>query len=77
MVDFVIKNDFFEFNGEVKRQNSETAIGTKLVLPYACVFVDAVETGFLTSQYLQPFIWLHYIDDILFTLMEKKNLFIF
>ena len=35
MADFVLKNNFFEFNGEVKRQKSGTAIGTKLAPPYA------------------------------------------
>ena len=28
MADFVLKNNFFEFNGEVKRQKSGTTIGT-------------------------------------------------
>ena len=35
MADFVLKNNFFEFNGEIKRQKSGTAIGTKLAPPYA------------------------------------------
>ena len=55
------KNDSFEFNGEVKRQKSGTAIGTSLR-----IFMDEVEAEFLKSQELQPFLWLHYIDDIFF-----------
>ena len=66
MADFILKNNFFEFNGEVKRQKSGTAIGTKFAPPYACIFMDAIETDFFTSQYLQPFIWFRYIDDIFF-----------
>ena len=66
MADFVLKNNFFEFNGEVKRQKSGTAIGTKFAPPYACIFMDAVETEFILSQYLQPFISLCYTDDIFF-----------
>ena len=75
MADFVLKNNFFEFNGEVKRQKSETAIGTKFSPPYACIFMDEVELEFLKSQELQPFLWLRYIDDIFFLygLMEKKS----
>ena len=42
MADFVLKNKFFEFNGEVKRQKFES--------PYACIFMDEVETEFLKSQ---------------------------
>ena len=56
MADFVLKNNFFEFNGEVKRQKSGTAIGTKFAPPYACIFMDEVETEFLKSQELQPFL---------------------
>ena len=66
MADFAFKNNFFEFKREVKRQKSGTAIGAKFAPPYACIFMDAVETEFLTSQYLQPFLWLRYIDDIFF-----------
>ena len=70
MADFVLKNNFFEFNGEVKRQKLGTTTGFKLAPPYVCIFMDAVETEFLTSQYLQLFSWLRYIDE-----MEKKNSF--
>ena len=51
---------------EGRRQKSGTAIGTKFALPYACIFIDQVETEFLKSQELQPFLWPRYIDDILF-----------
>ena len=78
MADFALNNNFFEFNGEVKRQKSGTAIGTKFAPPYAYIFMDAAETEFLTSQYLQ----LLYGSVILTTyflygLMEKKNSFSF
>ena len=64
MAEFVLKNNFFEFNGEVKRQKSGTAIGTKFVPPYPCIFMDEVETEFLKSEELQHFPWLRYIDNI-------------
>ena len=66
MAEFVLKNNFFEFNGEVKRQKSGAAIRTKFAPPCACIFMDEVETEFLKSWELQPFLWLHYIDDIFF-----------
>ena len=37
MAGFVLKNNFFEFNGEVKRQKSGTAIDTRFAPPYACI----------------------------------------
>ena len=35
--------------------------------------MDAVETEFFTSQYLQPFLWLRYIDDILFIWTQEEE----
>ena len=51
MTDFVLVNNFFSFSGEVKRQKTGTANGTKFALPYACSFIEVVETEFLMSQY--------------------------
>ena len=73
MAEFVPKNNFFEFNGEVKRQKSGTAIRTKFAPPYACIFMDEVETAFFKSQELQPFLWLRYIDDIFFIWIHGKQ----
>ena len=55
MAEFVLKRIFFKFNGEVKRQKSSRAVATKFAPPYACIFMDKVETEFLKSQELQPF----------------------
>ena len=44
MAEFVLKNNFFEYNGKVKKQISGTAIGTKFVRPYTCIFMDHGET---------------------------------
>ena len=47
MAEFVLKNNFFEFNGLVKEQISGTAIGTKCAPNYACIFMDEFETKFI------------------------------
>ena len=49
MAEFVLKNNYFEFNGNVKKQTLGTAIGTKFAPPYACIFMDQVETDFLKT----------------------------
>ena len=46
MARFVLENNYFEFNGDVKKQISGTAIGTKFALTYACIFMDDLETKF-------------------------------
>ena len=50
MADFVLKNNFFKFNRDVKRKKSGTAIGTKFASPYACIFMIEVETEILKSH---------------------------
>ena len=45
MAEFVLKNNYFEFNGQVKHQISGTAIGTKFEPTHACIFIDEIETN--------------------------------
>ena len=66
MAEFVLSNNFFEFNINTLQQISETAIGPKFAQPYACIYMDQVEQKFLATQINQPLIWLRYVDDIFF-----------
>ena len=66
MAEFVLKNNYFEFNGKVKKQLSGTAIGTKFAPTYASIFMDKLESDFLKSQELTPLLWYRYIDDVFF-----------
>ena len=45
MAEFVFKNNYFKFNGQVQQQISGTAIGTKFAPAYACIFMDDVESN--------------------------------
>ena len=66
MAEFVLKNNFFEFNNQIKQQISGTAIGTKFTPTYACIFIDKVETEFLETQADKPFWWVRCSNNILF-----------
>ena len=66
MVEFVLKNTFFEFDTNVYQQISGTAIGTKFAPPYADIFIDQLEIKILENQNLRPLVWFHYIDYIFF-----------
>ena len=57
MAEIVLKNNFFEFNNQIKQQISGAAIGTKSAPTYACIFIDKVETEFLEAQTDKPFWW--------------------
>ena len=70
MAEFVLKNNYFEFDGKVYQQISGTAIGTKFAPPYACLFLDKVETDFLDKEVVKPWSWFRYIDDIFFVWTE-------
>ena len=54
---FVLQNYYFELNGEVKQHTLETAIKTKFAPPYACIFMDQIESDFLKTQQHQPLVW--------------------
>ena len=57
MAAFVLKNNYFEFNGEVKHQLSGTTIGTKFAPIYASIFMDEIETNFLDTQEFKSLVW--------------------
>ena len=64
MAEFVLKNNYFEFNGQVKHQISGMVIDTKFAPTYACIFMDEIETKFLETQEFQPLVWFRYIGDV-------------
>ena len=73
MAEFVLKNNYFEFNGKVKKQISGTAIGTKFAPPYACIFMDQVETEFLKTQKHKLLVWFRYIYNVFFIWTHGKE----
>ena len=60
MVDFVLKNNFFEFNGQIKQQSPGAAIGTQFAPP--CVRLLIKKIAFLKTQELQHLVWFRYIE---------------
>ena len=73
MAESVLKNNFSEFNNQIKQQVSGTAIGTNGAAMYACIFMDKVETEFLEAQTDKPFCWVRCIDDIFFIWTHGKE----
>ena len=66
MAESVLKNNYFEFTGQVKNQIPSTAISTKFALTHACIFMDRIERKFLQTQKFEPLAWFKYIEDIFF-----------
>ena len=74
MAEFELKNDYFEFHGSIKQQLSGTAIGTMFSPPYACIFIDKLETNFLKTQTLKPLVWFRYIHVFFLWTHGEENL---
>ena len=67
---FVLKNNFFEFNNDIFAQISGTAVGKRFAPPYACIFMDQIETKFFGTQSHQPMIWFRFF--LIWTHEEEK-----
>ena len=52
------------YNNDHYLQIKRTAMGTKMAPAYANIFMDAIETSFLSSSPLKPSIYYRYTDDI-------------
>ena len=56
MAEFILKKNSFDFIEKVCKQISGTVTGTKFEPPEACIFMNGMESSFLKTQQLQPFI---------------------
>ena len=75
MVRFVLENNYFEFNGDVKKQISGTAIGTKFAPPHVCIFMDDLKPSFFNPSHCNLWYGLYTsMTFSLFGLMATTNL---
>ena len=49
MTKSILKYNIFEFHGKVNLQISGTEIGSKFAPPFACIYIDEVETDFFKN----------------------------
>ncbi|XP_071489266.1 uncharacterized protein [Diadema antillarum] len=64
MTEFILKHNYFEFDGKHYLQRKGTAMGTKMAPVYANIYMAVLEEDFLSKCTLQPSMYLRYIDDI-------------
>ena len=60
----VLKNHYFEFNGEIYLQKQGTAMGTRMAPNYAIIFMHKIESEILEKTPLKPKFFKRFIDDI-------------
>ena len=59
-----MKNNYFEFNGNLYLQKQGTAMGTRMAPNYAIIFMHKIETELLQKSTLKPSFFKRFIDDI-------------
>ena len=74
MAEFVLKNNYFEFNEGTEQQLSGTAIDTKFAPPYSCIFMDKLETNFFETQTLRLLVCFRSLDVFFLSTHGEENL---
>ena len=64
LLQVVLTNNYFDFNGRHYHQKSETAMGIKLAPSYPHLFMTKFEQVHVYTYHLQPTLWKRFIDDI-------------
>ena len=66
LAEFVLKSNNFEFDGKQVLQRDGTAIGMRMVLAYANLFMHNLESQLLDLAPVKPYLWLRYILLLVF-----------
>ena len=79
MLCLILKENSFQFIGKNYLQTHGTAMGTKMAVAFANIFMAEIETKLINQSNTKPIKWKRYIDDI-FSLWDSNikeiNLFI-
>ena len=64
MLRLIRKENFFQFNRKNQLKIHGTAMGTKMAVAFANIFMADLETQIRSKSIMKPMIWKRYIDDI-------------
>ena len=64
MLRLILQENSFQFHGKHYLQTHGTAMGTKMAVSFANLFMAAVETEILSNSTKKPLVWKRYIDDV-------------
>ena len=59
----ILQENSFEFNDKNYPQIHGTAMGTKMAVPFANIFMSSLETEIISQSNTKPLEWKRYIDD--------------
>ena len=64
MLDLILKENLFQFNGENYLQIHGTTMATKMAVGFANIFMNQVETQMLNKSNIKAIVWKRYINDV-------------
>ena len=64
LVEVVLTNNFFQFDGQTFLQKMGTAMGSPMAPAFAALFMGKLEQDFLDTCEFKPEMWLRFLDDI-------------
>ena len=65
-LELILQENSFQFTGKNYLQTHGTAMGTKMAVSFANIFMGKVESQILSQSALKPLAWKRYIDDIFY-----------
>ena len=63
-LELILQENSFQFTGKDYLQTHGTAMGTKMAVSFANIFMGKAESQILSRSALKPLAWKRYIDDI-------------
>ena len=64
MLSLIFKEKSFQFNGNDYLQTHGTAMGTKMAVAFANIFMPNIEKEMLRQITYKPLVWKRFIDDV-------------
>ena len=64
LLSLILKENSFQFNGKNYLQTHGTAMGTKMAVAFANIFMASIEKEILRQSVNKPLTWKRFIDDV-------------
>ena len=65
MLSLILQENSFQFNGKDYLQTHGTAMGTKMAVAFANIFMAKIEKEILRQSTTKPIFWKRFIDDVI------------
>ena len=73
MLSLILQENSFQFNEKDYLQTYGTAMGTKMAVASANIFMAKIETEILSQSSIKPFFWKRFIDDVISVWDTSRN----